>query len=157
MPDYMTHEILDEIGTLSFKYELMLANKFLYDLVLRIDIDEELEEGQVLGVSELAALSPSQCLMKLAKINGFMSGRMGFGSPNLEICQESVYDLYMIMCGWGFSYTVPSRMKANLEHLAPGKAPSLEEVNLAEYNVAYHYIASFLDYFKRAPILPTVY
>jgi hypothetical protein len=134
-----------------------MADKFLYDLVPHIDVDAELEEGQVSGVSELDASTPGQRLLKLIKVNGLMSGRMGFGSPNIASRQEGIYDLYKIMCGWGLSYSVPLHMKGIVECLAPGSTPTAIEIDSAEYEVAYHYISSFADYFKRAPILPTAF
>ncbi|KAJ3757395.1 hypothetical protein EV360DRAFT_71186 [Lentinula raphanica] len=151
LPPQICSEILDEIIHLSFKSELLLADRFLY----KIDpscVDKVAEEGQVLD--NLAAADIMERSMKIATLPGVFTGHMGFGSPNPASRQQGIYNLFCIMRGWGFSYGVPATMAVYLEQLVSGQTPGPDVLDHAEYLVAFHYISSYADYFKRAPIIP---
>ncbi|KAJ3833072.1 hypothetical protein F5878DRAFT_665976 [Lentinula raphanica] len=150
IPDAICTEILDEIIRISFKTELLAADRYLFDP--KPNIEEGLEEGEV--VYELGGMSHAQRLDKIVAIPGLVTGNMGFGSPNRSNRQEAVYNLYCIMQGWGFGYGVSSKLEHVVQSLRPDREPSVSEIDTAEYHVAYHYISVFADYFKRAPTIP---
>ncbi|KAJ3766647.1 hypothetical protein FB446DRAFT_849579 [Lentinula raphanica] len=157
----IARDILDEIFAFSFKYELLLIDQFIYNypqsssdsLEGSMDASPDVEPGEV--VDDLSAPTRSRRFQKLmSPVPGLQQGRMGFGSANSDVRQEAVYSLYRIMTGWGFSYTFPSTKCHILDALSPGHSPNVTELDKAEYAVAHHYIASFADFSKRAPIIP---
>ncbi|KAJ3718784.1 hypothetical protein C8R42DRAFT_643851 [Lentinula raphanica] len=150
IPDPICTEILNEIIRISFKTELLAADRYLFDP--RSNTEEPPEDGEV--VDELGVTSHSQRFDKIVAIPGLVTGNMGFGSPNKENRQEATYNLYRIMRGWGFGYGVSSKLERVVEPLRPSCEPSVHEIDNAEYHVAYHYICVFSDYFKRAPTIP---
>ncbi|KAJ3757805.1 hypothetical protein EV360DRAFT_83679 [Lentinula raphanica] len=162
IPNAVAREILDEILAFSFKYELLLIDQFLYDYLptplpsdpeVSMDSFLDLELGEI--VDDLSAPTRSRRFQKLiALVPGLQQGRMGFGSADNDLRQEAVFSLYRIMTGWGFSYSFPSAARPILDALAPGHRPSATELDQAEDAIAHHYIASFVDFFKRAPIIP---
>ncbi|KAJ3748226.1 hypothetical protein EV360DRAFT_89803 [Lentinula raphanica] len=139
IPNNIAREILDEILAFSFKYELLLIDQFLYDY----------------PPSPLPS-DPAEVLMDSSPDlePGLQEGRMGFGSPDNSLRQEAVFSLYRIMTEWGFSYSFPLAARPVLDALAPGYRPSATELDQAEDAIAHHYIGSFTDFFKRAPIIP---
>ncbi|KAJ3729556.1 hypothetical protein C8R42DRAFT_715841 [Lentinula raphanica] len=163
IPNNIAREILDEILAFSFKYELLLIDQFLYDYPpsplpsdpaeVSMDSSPDLEPGEV--VDDLSAPTRARRFQKLiSSVPGLQEGRMGFGSPDNSLRQEAVFSLYRIMTGWGFSYSFPLAARPVLDALAPGYRPSATELDQAEDAIAHHYIGSFTDFFKRAPIIP---
>ncbi|KAJ3833209.1 hypothetical protein F5878DRAFT_665846 [Lentinula raphanica] len=152
LPPQACTEILDEIIHLSFKSELLLADRFLYKLDPIPFNEESVEEGQI--QDDLAASNMMDRSIKVAAIPGIITGHMGFGSPSLAARQEGIYNLYRIMRGWGFSYEIPASTRMFLERLAPGQVSVPNELDRAEYLIALHYISTYADYFKRAPVIP---
>ncbi|KAJ3831956.1 hypothetical protein F5878DRAFT_667016, partial [Lentinula raphanica] len=150
IPDAICTEILDEILRITFKTELLAADRYLFDP--KPTTDEALEEGEV--VDELNVTRHAERVDKIVTIPGLVTGNMGFGSPNKSNRQEATYNLFRIMRGWGFGYGVSSKLERAVEPLGPNCEPSVNEIDNAEYHVAYHYISVFSDYFKRAPTIP---
>lgn len=139
-------EVTAEIIRLSFKYELCLVDAWLYALA-PANLGEAAED-------ELAASNRLDRYTKLTALPGVLSGQFGIGDSNPVTRQEGVYNLFRVMRGWGQPYDVPGPMSTFLQRLAPGQSPSPDDLERAEYLVAFHYISNFADFFKRAPILP---
>ncbi|KAJ3964298.1 hypothetical protein EV361DRAFT_942404 [Lentinula raphanica] len=152
LPPDICREILYEIIHLSFKSELFLADHFLYQVEPDNFNEGDAEEGQI--GDDLAASTPMDRFQKIAALPGLISGHMGFGSPNPASRQEAVYNLFQIMRGWRFCYRVPTNISTFLERIAPGQNPAPEDLEHAEYLVVLHYVSTYADYFKRAPIVP---
>ncbi|KAJ3746907.1 hypothetical protein EV360DRAFT_89979 [Lentinula raphanica] len=152
LPSLICREILDEIIHFSFKSELLLADRFLYQFDPSCMNEDVAEEGQI--HDDLAASNSIDRLQKVTSLPGIINGHLGFGSPNSASRQEGVYNLFRIMRGWGFSYGIPASMSVYLEQIGPGQTPELDILEHAEYLVALHYISTYADFFKRAPVIP---
>ncbi|KAJ3831778.1 hypothetical protein F5878DRAFT_647350, partial [Lentinula raphanica] len=114
LPPDVCREILEEIIHISFKSELLLADRFLYQSDPSCMNDAVAEEGQI--HDDLAASNSTDRFQKVAALPGIIDGHMGFGSSSPALRQEGVYNLFRIMRGWGFSYGVPA-MSAVLHRL----------------------------------------
>ncbi|KAJ3766472.1 hypothetical protein FB446DRAFT_708600 [Lentinula raphanica] len=152
LPSLICREILDEIIHFSFKSELLLADRFLYQFDPSCMNEDVAEEGQI--HDDLAASNSIDRLQKVTSLPSIINGHLGFGSPNSASRQDGVYNLFRIMRGWGFSYGIPASMSVYLEQIGPGQTPELDILEHAEYLVALHYISTYADFFKRAPVIP---
>lgn len=151
LPLQVCVQIIAEVIRLSFRYELCLVDAWLYELAPN-NVGEAAEDGQI--EDELAASNRMDRYIKLTALPGLLSGQCGIGAPNPLTHQEGVYNLFRVMRGWRYPYGVSHHMSTLLQRLAPGQSPSPDDLERAEYQVALHYISSFTDFFKRAPILP---
>lgn len=139
---------------ISFKGELLLTDIFLYEIAPRRSADDQ-AEGEDNGVEEDDLCASSRQERNL-KINGalFVEGdALAFASRHPATRQRTLYALYRIMRGW----TKMPKMSERTEKMAQRLVgPELDEDELdnIEYRLAYHYIITFSDFFKRAPILP---
>ncbi|KAJ3780132.1 hypothetical protein GGU10DRAFT_381130 [Lentinula aff. detonsa] len=149
--DTISHEILHETITMSFKYELLIADRYLYKLEPDV-MQEVIGEGQI--QDDLAAPTRAQHLKKILTIPGMVNGNLGFGSSDKVFHQQGIYNLYCIMRTWTLPYGVSSDASTFLGRLTPDKSPTISDIDHAEYLVAYHYVSSFSDYFKRALTVP---
>ncbi|KAJ3725284.1 hypothetical protein C8R42DRAFT_640173 [Lentinula raphanica] len=148
IPADICQQVLLEISCISFSEELLMANWFFYE------VSDEIEEGE----DELAATSRQDRNMKvLSAVPGLMNaGEMGFGSQDLLLRRKSLQGLNNIMSGWSRTArmsTVSSSIVSRLQESAALTSAELEDI---EFHLAYHYIISFADFFKRAPVLPTI-
>ncbi|KAJ3729247.1 hypothetical protein C8R42DRAFT_715547 [Lentinula raphanica] len=148
IPAVICQQILLEISCISFSEELLMADWFFYE------VTDEIEEGE----DELAATSRQDRNMKvLNAIPGLMNdGEMGFGSQDLIRRRRSLQGLHNIMSGWTRTARmshVSTSMVSRLQDSVTLTSAELEDI---EFHLAYHYIISFADFFKRAPVLPTI-
>ncbi|KAJ3898183.1 hypothetical protein F5879DRAFT_995056 [Lentinula edodes] len=151
IPDDICRQVLHEIYTISFKAELLLADQYLYEL------QSEGFDGDGKGYDELDASSREDRKIKVMSfMPGFTTGVIGFGSGDQGERQRSIYALYKLMCSWTRVPSPASDTHNYLVKLEPKKYPSRSILDHAERLVAYHYIISFADFFKRAPVLPHV-
>ncbi|KAJ3830815.1 hypothetical protein F5878DRAFT_648196, partial [Lentinula raphanica] len=148
IPANICQEILHEISCISFSEELLMADRFFYQLT------DEIEEGE----DELAATSRQDRNLKvLGSIPGLIDGgEIGFGSQNPHLRCHALQGLYKIMSGWTRTSRMSSVSASVVSHLQDSVALTLTELEDIEYHLAYHYIISFADFFKRAPVLPSL-
>lgn len=152
VPDIICRQIISEICTVSFRNEFLLADYFLY--VLQPEGFEDQESGQV--VNDLDSSSREGRMMKIMDaIPGFYEGRnLELGSTDPVKRQRSWYALFCAMSGWTKVPKMAGESERLLEKLAGPDLASPEVLDAAEYHGAFYYIASFADFFKRAPVLP---
>jgi hypothetical protein len=157
IPDSIRTSVLASITRTNFKSDLLTADFYLFDkssTPSRMAVDGGMEEGEI--QDDLAPSEGCTRREKLGGIKGFSAARMGFGSSDLSQRQAASYNLYRIMRVWRSPYGVlPIGLESALKLLAPGKNPSVAEVDRAELLVAEQYLSAFSDFFRRPPTLPT--
>ncbi|KAF9033686.1 hypothetical protein BDP27DRAFT_1435884 [Rhodocollybia butyracea] len=146
IPDDVQREILTEILNISFRHELLLLNRYLYKLVPAGDKDGEL-------LDEFEASTRDQRSMAIEAAL-FANGPPRFYSTMLAECQAMLYAFFRIMRGWTASKPMVQETIEDGNRLAPGYSCSSRELDSTEYYLAYFYIYSFADFFRRAPVLP---
>lgn len=149
IPDNVACEVFSEIFRVSFTEELLMADRYLYELR-----EDDREDGE-LG-SDLDASSREERNLKvMSAIPGMLDGGdLGFGSADLALRQRSLYGLYRVMSGWTRVAAMAFSSIRVAERLGGPATLSLGKIEDAELHVAYHYIISFAGFFKRAPVLP---
>ncbi|KAJ3978954.1 hypothetical protein F5890DRAFT_1559411 [Lentinula detonsa] len=147
IPDSICREILNDIFFVSFSSELIMADEFFYEIKGSMDKEGEDEmEGTTCEARKIKVLN---------KISTFVhDNELGFGSANLSLPQNTAYGLYEIMRGWTQTRSMSLQSTEIMSRLAHPKTPSATEVENAEFHVAYHYIISFAEFFKGAPVIP---
>lgn len=149
IPDDICREILEEICRVSFKFELLLLDRYLYDVKPR---DWVPEDGEVF--SELDASSREDRNIKVVGAVMLDAECLGFAAIDLDRRREAYLGLYNVMKGWNHYRTSPmsDSTHAQAEKLK-GRVTS-EEFPPIEYYLAYYYISTFAKFFKRPPTLP---
>lgn len=149
LPDDICREILEEIFRLSFKYEFLLLDRYLYDVRPRDLIPEE---GEV--VSDLDASTREERNIKVIGAMMLDTEILGFTAGDINTRREAYLGFYNVMKNWNHYRTSP--MSDSIHRHAEQLTGSLTlvELNSIEYYLAYYYISSFAKFFKRPPILP---
>ncbi len=123
---------------------------------------DEVEEGQFdkLNVST----RESWFIKVIVFMPGFAQARLlvadseevnvGLGSQDVQVHQEALYALYWVMCGWLRAPSMASSTYSRMQRLAPPNIPPLVELNEAEYAIAWHFIITYADFVRCAPLLP---
>lgn len=126
-----------------------MADRYFYELK-----PEDREDGEL--ADELDAYSREERNLKvMGAIPGMLEGSdLGFGSGDDRLRQRSLHGLHRVMRGWSRSRAMPASSFRIAEGLEGPTIIPLDEIEEAEYHVAFHYIRSFADFFKRAPVLP---
>lgn len=148
IPDEICQDVLYDIFFISFVTEFLLADRYLYVLKRKPVEDGDTEEGEV--IDELDATTREERNIKVMNaLPGLNDEVLGFGSSNLMLRQQTLYGFYRVMLGW-------SRMPTPHEDVcyAAEDVVAPDILDYAEYVLAYHYIATFADFFKRAPVCP---
>lgn len=158
--DHVFQEVLTEIFTVSFKQEFLFLDHHLYELQEEgFDMEVDIENGEVAGFSDLDASSREERLVKVTtSILGFMDGEeLGLASSDLRVRQQTLYGMHRVMLGWTRMPRMALRSVDIIEEIAPGsQSATYDKVQEAEYHLAYFYVSTFADFFKRAPVLPCV-
>lgn len=149
IPNAVAEEVFYEIFRVSFTQELLMADRYLYEMK-----PDEQEDGE-LG-DELDACSREDHNLKvLGAIPGMLDGTdLGFGSSDDSLRQRSLFGLHRVMKGWIRGRSMPDSSFCIAEGLEGPAVLPLDEIDKAEYHIAFHYVRSFADFFKRAPVLP---
>ncbi|KAE9384962.1 hypothetical protein BT96DRAFT_1007519 [Gymnopus androsaceus JB14] len=149
IPDNVAHDVFYEIFRVSFTQELLMADQYLYEVKPDEHEDKEL-------ANELDASSREERNLKvMGAIPGMLDGGdLGFGLSNDSLCQRSLYGLHCVMKGWSWSASMAITSLPLADRLEGPTVLPLDEIDEAEYHIAFHYICSFADFFKRAPVLP---
>lgn len=126
-----------------------MADQYLYEIQ-----PDEHEDGEL--DNELDASSCAERNLKvMGAIPGMLDGRdLGFGSMDDLLCQRSLYGLHCVMKGWSWSASMAKSSLRVAERLEGPTVLPLDEIDDAEYHISFHYICSFADFFRRAPVLP---
>ncbi|KAE9403718.1 hypothetical protein BT96DRAFT_936159 [Gymnopus androsaceus JB14] len=156
IPDSVCKEILQEIFTISFKLELAMADQYLYQLQPDGFDSVELEEGEQPMFDELDALTYEEWKVKVSVfLPGFTAeGNTGFSSRDQATRRAAMYKLYRVMCGWRGGMPGIHENTHRLAAKLVDKAVSCKDMDTAKYHIAFHYVATFADFFKHAPVLP---
>lgn len=160
IPDDIFRQVLDEIFKESFKQELLLADSIFYKLKPGGFDDTSQERAEVGEVQEFdvdldASTHEDRNVKVMAWIPGLMNGsEFGFDSLDLAARRRSAYALFRVMLGWTKMPSFPRKTEAWLHNLAPGCNISDSDVVEACFQVCFHYVASYADYFERAPMVP---
>lgn len=149
IPLNVCREILEEIFRISFNVEVLLADHFLYVVNHARGANEP---GEV--IDELDASSREDRNLKVIEALMFDQGLLGFTSTDNAVCQRTLFAFYRVMCGWTRMPRMHHSSRAKVERLGGPVLSSMEEVERLEYYIADHYIITFSDFFKRAPVLP---
>ena len=101
IPDNVAHDVFYEIFRVSFTQELLMADRYLYEVKPDEHEDEEL-------ANELDASSREERNLKvMGAIPGMLDGGdLGFGSSNDSLCQRSLYGLHCVMKGCLHGYNI---------------------------------------------------
>lgn len=126
-----------------------MADRYLYELK-----PDNSEDGEVFD--ELDASSREERNLKImGAIPGMLDGGdLEFGSTDDFLRQQSLYGLHRVMRGWTRRPSMALSSLKIVERLQGPTILALDEIDDAEYHVAYHYIRCFAEFFKRAPVLP---
>lgn len=152
IPNGVAREILDEIFRASFKAELLLADRFLFHIKLRRSADDEAEAGEV-ERDDLCANSRGERNIRVIAALFVEGDPLAFASRDPSTRQRTLHAFFRVMHGWSKMPQINPQTVADAQRLV-GDQFSKEELDKIEYHLAYHYIATFADFFKRAPILP---
>lgn len=113
------------------------------------------QEGEV--VDDLDAITREERNLKvMAAIPGLdeVVQALGFGSPDLDLRQRTLYGFYRVMLGWTCMPGPHLTVCETAQKLAAYDVVAPDIIDYAEYLLAHFYIAIFADFFKRAPICP---
>ena len=156
LPKDICHDILRDIFFISFVTEFLLADRFLYVLrpeVVSTGVEEE--EGECEVMDDLDATTREERNIKVMDaIPGLSEEVLGFGSPDLNLCQRTLYGFYWAMLGWTRMPGPHSSVCDAAEKLAARDVVAPDILDYAEYLLAHFYIAMFADFFKCAPVCP---
>lgn len=149
IPDDIVQDVLYKIFWVSFTQELLMADRYLYEVK-----PEDCEDGEL--ADELDAYSREEHNLKvMGAIPGMLEGTdLGFGSSDDSLCQCSLHGLHRVMRGWSRSRAMPASSFRIAEGLEVPSILPPNKIEGAEYHIAFHYIRSFADFFKCAPVLP---
>lgn len=78
---------------------------------------------------------------------------LGLAATDVETRRQAFYGLYRVMKSWVNTLNLSAGTRRAAEKLS-SEAVLLEDLKMAEYRLAYHYIWSYATFFKRAPTLP---
>lgn len=148
LPDDVCREILEEIFHVSFKCEFLLMDRYMYEVQSR---DVPPEDGEVLD--DLDASTREERNLKVIGALMFEMEVLGLAATDVEIRRQAFHGLYRVMKSWVNTLNLSAGTKRAAEKLSSASV-SLEDLKLAEYRLAYHYIWSYATFFKRAPTLP---
>lgn len=149
IPDDIYRQILEEITRVSFKYELLMLDRYLYDVRPKDTIPEE---GELVG--ELDASTREERNIKVIGAVLLDTEVLGFISTDLNTRCSAYSGFYNVMNGWNHYRTSPMSESIH-RHAERLTGPlTLAEFREIEYYISYYYISSFAKFFKRPPILP---
>lgn len=157
IPDHIYRLILADIFAWGFKCELIFADSIFYKLKPAGFDKVAVDEGEVLDFDpDLDASSLDDREVKVTTwLPGFTGKEsFGFNDPELLVRQRVAYKLYRVMCGWGYMPSMAIGTHNVLARLAPECIASEADVSDGLHRVTFHYVASFADYFQRAPLVP---
>lgn len=153
VPNHVCREILAEIFSLSFKAELHLADRFLYNLKSGADGGED---GEVVdNDSDLDASSVEDHKIKVsaALAENDIPAAFALKVESIGQCQRAWYILFRLMKGWTRMPAMTRDTMSQGEQLA-GPELSWRELQFIEYHLACHYVSTWAEFFKRPPLLP---
>jgi hypothetical protein len=136
---------LNEIFDISFRQEFLLLDRYLYVLVPTF-------AGDATG-DEFGASTREQHNINIEAAL-FSNGPPPLSTTDLTVRQATLYTMFQIMRGWTAPTPMVSETGEDGKRLAPCSACSKEELDATEYYLAYFYIFSFAECFRRAPLLP---
>lgn len=134
-----------------------MADSIFYELKPVGFDDVDNEQGEVVNFDpDLDASTREDRNVKVMTwIPGFMNnGEMGFESLDLAICRRSAYALFRVMLGWTKMPGFPRNTERWLHTLAPGYDIADADIIEGCFQVCFHYVISYADYFQRAPMVP---
>lgn len=142
-----------EVSAVSFKIELLRLDHYLYRLKPE-GFDATGEQFDDLDASDRDSRS-----VKVAQAVTGLSlsptrGVVGFSTGLAEERRGATYGLYRVMCGWSGMPGIPASTHALVQRIALPAEVDAALLDDAEYAVAWHYILTFAEYVKRAPVLP---
>lgn len=149
IPDDICREVLEEIFRVSFKYELLLLDRYLYDVRPRDLIPED---GEVL--TDLDASTREERSIKVIGAVMLDTDILGFAAADLDTRREAYLGLYNVMNGWNVYRTAGMSGGTHKEAQKLSGTLTLEELKPIEYRLTYHYIHAYAKFFKRPPTLP---
>lgn len=149
IPEAVAQDVFYEIFWVSFTQELLMADRYLYEIK-----PDDQEDGEL--ADDLDACSREERNLKImGVIPSMLDGTdLGFGSSDDSFWQRSLYGFHRVMRGWTRSRAMPPSSFRIAEALEGPTVLPLDEIENAEYHIAFHYIRTFADFFKRAPVLP---
>lgn len=133
-----------------------MADRYLYRL-RPVGFDSiELEEGEATMFNELDASTREERHVKVASfLPGFTGeGDTGFSSRDVAKRRVAMYRLYCIMLSWDGMPGMHRSTHQCAEDLSSNRVSNND--SYPEYLIAYHFVATFADFFKRAPVLPHI-
>lgn len=134
---------------MSFKYELLLLDRYLYDVKPR---DWVPEDGEVF--SDLDASSREDRNVKVIGAVLLDADTLGFATMDLDCRREAYRGLYSVMSGWNHYRTLPMSDSTHAQVEKLSGPLTLAEFDMVAYYLGYYYISSFAKFFKRPPTLP---
>lgn len=133
-----------------------MADSIFYKLK-PIGFDKAAERGEIPDFD--TDLDASSCDDREVKVTTWLPGftgveNFGFDAPDLLSRQQVAYRLYRVMLGWAYMPPMATGTLNVLARLAPEYNASEADVSEGLDRVTFHYVASFADYFQRAPLVP---
>ncbi|KAE9387636.1 hypothetical protein BT96DRAFT_1004920 [Gymnopus androsaceus JB14] len=145
IPDDVCCEVLEEIFRMSFKEELLLLDRYLYTVKSR-----DSKEGEVLDDLDVSMREERNIKVIGAVI--LDTDVLGVASASVDTHQNAFYGLFKVMNGWTKGPSLPDGSYRAGEKLS--ETVSEEDLKFGEYCLAYHYILTYANFFKRPPTLP---
>ncbi|KAF9065616.1 hypothetical protein BDP27DRAFT_1424702 [Rhodocollybia butyracea] len=146
LPDNVQREVLNEIFNISFRYEVLLLDRYLYKLL------PSSEEGEILDEYDTCTREQCNVVIEAALFSNGPSST--FSSRDPAVRQAALYSFFRIMRGWTAPTPMVQETVEDGQGLAPGHACSAGDLDSIKYYLAYFYIFSFAECFHRAPLLP---
>lgn len=152
IPADICQQILQEIFDISFRMELLMLDRYLY--IPQEDLNDSNDDTTLTG-DELDATSREDRNLKVS--SKLFSDSTPFTSADFAIRRNTLYVFYKVMRSWevgGRARSMAHESIEKAETLGRSNTMTWKELEKIEYHLAYFYITTFADFFKRAPVLP---